>query len=118
MCYIPMSPALATACKPYIAQGFNEGKYPVTWVYDTKGLSEPAYHLSSPDGVRRYFYDKQVQGNIHCQGAVTWQAFELNPSARPWLIDIGPWLAQTGMADKPSELLDSISKYKMLKVKI
>lgn len=108
--YIPMSPALAMSCKPEIEQGFTEGKQPVTWVYDTKALTGPAYHLASPDGVRRYFYDKKIQGKIHCQGDVTWQHVTLQPGERPWLVDIGPWLTQPSMAENPSELLKQYFK--------
>lgn len=99
--YIPMSAALATACKPEIDQGFNEGKNPVTWQFDPNAPNGAAYSLMTPDRVRQFFYDKQIKGKIRCQGDIHWQPLELAVTDRPWLIDLESWLTQTGYGNEP-----------------
>ena len=107
---IPMSAALATACKPEIEQGFNEGKNPVTWQFVPNALSGSAYMLMTPDHVRQFFYDKQIKGKIRCQGDIHWQPLELAATDRPWLIDLQSWLAQTGYGNEPSSNLNNYFK--------
>ncbi|EGM71586.1 hypothetical protein [Shewanella sp. HN-41] len=101
--YIPMSAALATACKPEIEQGFNEGKQTVTWQFVPKGPEGAAYHLMTPDRVRQYFYDKRIQGTIHCKGDISWQALAQSVTDRPWLIDLQSWLTDTDYGKEPSK---------------
>lgn len=107
---IPMSAALATACKPEIEQGFNEGKNPVTWQFVPNALSGSAYMLMTPDHVRQFFYDKQIKGKIRCQGDIHWQPLELAATDRPWLIDLQSWLTQTGYGNEPSSNLNNYFK--------
>ena len=107
---IPMSAALATACKPEIEQGFNEGKNPVTWQFVPNALSGSAYMLMTPDHVRQFFYDKQIKGKIRCQGDISWQPLELAATDRPWLIDLHSWLMQTGYGNEPSSNLNNYFK--------
>lgn len=107
---IPMSAALATACKPGIEQGFNEGKNPVTWQFVPNALSGSAYMLMTPDHVRQFFYDKQIKGKIRCQGDISWQPLELAATDRPWLIDLHSWLMQTGYGNEPSSNLNNYFK--------
>ncbi|MBW0278391.1 hypothetical protein [Shewanella xiamenensis] len=108
--YIPMSAALATACKPEIEQGFNEGKNPVTWQFAPNGPNGAAYILMTPDRVRQFFYDKQIKGKIRCQGDIHWQPLELPATNRPWLIDLQSWLTQTGYGNEPSSDLNNYFK--------
>lgn len=108
--YIPMSAALATACKPEIDQGFNEGKNPVTWQFDPNAPNGAAYSLMTPDRVRQFFYDKQIKGKIRCQGDIHWQPLELAVTDRPWLIDLESWLTQTGYDNEPSSDLKNYFK--------
>lgn len=108
--YIPMSAALANACKPEIEQGFNEGKNPVTWQFDPNAPNGAAYSLMTPDRVRQFFYDKQIKGKIHCQGDIHWQPLELAVTDRPWLIDLESWLTQTGYGNEPSSDLKNYFK--------
>lgn len=108
--YIPMSPALATACKPEIEQGFNEGKNSVTWQFDPNGPNGSAYILMTPDHVRQFFYDKQIKGKIRCQGDISWQPLALPATDRPWLIDLQSWLTQTGYGNEPSSDLNNYFK--------
>ncbi|BFL82545.1 hypothetical protein LFREDSHE_09950 [Shewanella baltica] len=108
--YIPMSAALASACKPEIDQGFNEGKNPVTWQFDPNAPNGAAYSLMTPDRVRQFFYDKQIKGKIHCQGDIHWQPLELAVTDRPWLIDLESWLTQTGYGNEPSSDLKNYFK--------
>lgn len=108
--YIPMSAALATACKPEIEQGFNEGKNPVTWQFDPNGLNGSAYMLMTPDHVRQFFYDKQIKGKVRCQGNISWQPLALPATDRPWLIDLQSWLMQTGYGNEPSSALNNYFK--------
>ncbi|HAY93816.1 hypothetical protein, partial [Shewanella sp.] len=108
--YIPMSAALATACKPEIEQGFNEGKNPVTWQFDPNAPNGAAYILMTPDHVRQFFYDRQIKGKIRCQGDIHWQPLELPVTDRPWLIDLQSWLTQTGYGNEPSSDLKNYFK--------
>ncbi|QDZ92168.1 hypothetical protein D0436_17860 [Shewanella decolorationis] len=101
--YIPMSAALATACKPEIAQGFNEGTQTVAWQFVPNGPEGAAYHLMTPDRVRQYFYDKRIQGTIHCKGDIHWQTLPQSVTERPWLIDLQTWLTDTGYGKEPSK---------------
>ncbi|ENM5875343.1 hypothetical protein NTE03_003259 [Vibrio mimicus] len=103
--YIPMSAALATACKPEIAQGFNEGKQAVTWQFVPNGPEGAAYHLMTPDRVRQYFYDKRIQGTIHCKGDIHWQTLPQSVTERPWLIDLQTWLTDTDYGKEQSKNL-------------
>lgn len=108
--YIPMSAALATACKPEVEQGFNEGKNPVTWQFDSNAPNGAAYILMTPDHVRQFFYDKQIKGKIRCQGDIHWQPLELPVTDRPWLIDLQSWLTQTGYGNEPGSDLKNYFK--------
>lgn len=101
--YIPMSAALATACKPEISQGFNEGTQTVAWQFVPNGPEGAAYHLMTPDRVRQYFYDKRIQGTIHCKGDIHWQTLPQSVTERPWLIDLQTWLTDTGYGKEPSK---------------
>jgi len=103
--YIPMSAALATACKPEISQGFNEGTQTVAWQFVPNGPEGAAYHLMTPDRVRQYFYDKRIQGTIHCKGDIHWQTLAQSVTERPWLIDLQPWLTNTDYGKEQSKNL-------------
>ncbi|ENM5743235.1 hypothetical protein V9N60_002555 [Vibrio metoecus] len=103
--YIPMSAALATACKPEISQGFNEGTQTVAWQFVPNGPEGAAYHLMTPDRVRQYFYDKRIQGIIHCKGDIHWQTLAQSVTERPWLIDLQPWLTNTDYGKEQSKNL-------------
>ncbi|MGI2183241.1 hypothetical protein ACRN9F_13425 [Shewanella oncorhynchi] len=108
--YIPMSAALASACKPEIEQGFKEGKHEVTWLFEHNAPNGPAYTLMTPDRERQFFYDKHIQGKIHCQGDISWQPLEQAANPRPWLIDLQAWLTKTGYGDEPSKDLKNYFK--------
>ncbi|WP_281212588.1 hypothetical protein [Shewanella insulae] len=90
--YIPMPTALAQVCRPLIDKGFNEGGKPVQWRLIDNGQGQSAFVLASLDGRRRYFYDKSIQGSIHCQGRPQWQTVGKGDKRRPWLVDLTPWL--------------------------
>ncbi|MBE1274605.1 hypothetical protein [Enterovibrio baiacu] len=47
-----------------------------------------AYQLTTPDGIRRYFYDLEITTRFACEGKPSWDEVAINPSPLPWLIDV------------------------------
>ncbi|OEE67582.1 hypothetical protein A1OO_17720 [Enterovibrio norvegicus FF-33] len=47
-----------------------------------------AYQFTTPDGIRRYFYDMEITTRLSCEGTPSWEEMALAPSPFPWLIDV------------------------------
>lgn len=44
--------------------------------------------LATDDGIRSYFYGRQVETILDCQGELVWQPLSLPSAKHPWLIDV------------------------------
>ncbi|MCG9746975.1 hypothetical protein [Shewanella sp. Isolate8] len=107
--YIRLPSALAEVCQPQISEGFEEVGKPVEWRLVDNGLGQSAYVLMTPDGKRRYFYDKRIKGSIECLGHAHWQTFGAGDNRRPWLVDLTPWLSTLDKTEVPiSQLYRSL----------
>ena len=106
---IPMATVLTSICSPTIERGFNDGDSPVEWHLQQINHADSAYVLTTTDGVRRYFYDKTISGQIICQGKPDWHDLPMTDNQSnhhtPWLVDVSSWLKASHFADMPSKLL-------------
>lgn len=46
------------------------------------------YQLMTNDGIRRYFYDLEVNSRLDCEGEPKWQELAHTPNEYPWLVSI------------------------------
>ncbi|MCG9720713.1 hypothetical protein [Shewanella sp. Isolate7] len=107
--YIPLPSALAEVCQPQISEGFEEAGKSVDWRLVDNGQGQSAYVLTTPDGKRRYFYDKRIKGSIECLGRAHWQTLGAGDNRRPWLVDLTPWLSTLDKTEVPiSQLYRSL----------
>lgn len=80
-------------CQLHVEGDIEINRHPLTWQAlknDSYGKKSSLieYQLMTDDGVRRYFYDLEVNSRLNCQGEPKWQELAHTPNEFPWLVPI------------------------------
>ncbi|NIY90736.1 hypothetical protein [Vibrio diazotrophicus] len=74
-------------CVLEVVKGFSVNKHPVVWQRDKSDQAE--FFLSTEDGIRRNFYNKEVTSELICNSRPEEMYFTPHTvSNKPWLIDV------------------------------
>lgn len=104
---------IGAACS-LTATNADPGGYPLAWhprqprrtsaARDTTDAEATAqdWELTTPDGVRRYFYDTALDTRLHCPGTPEWRHKTFDGRDTPWLVDLDHTLGRHVATDTPA----------------
>ncbi|MBD3895341.1 hypothetical protein IEI94_05705 [Halomonas sp. ML-15] len=86
--------SLAAMCEPVVVEAPKINNQPLVWQHvdeDDAGNrqqlpTEQKWQLITEDGVRKHFYDIEVESELRCRGEGEWQTVDLALGDKPWLV--------------------------------